>query len=152
MLKHSLTVSHRKQSQQADCLAACAAMVLGYYDLSQPYQRLLSLLEVKPFGAPAPNIQRLTQLGVSVVYEAGSLEELEKQIALNRPCIVFLDTGELPYWPERTSHAVVVIGMDDYDVYVNDPAFKEAPQSISWGDFDLAWLERGYYYAVITPS
>ncbi len=152
MLKHSLTVSHLKQSQQADCLAACAAMVLKYYDLSHPYQRLLSLLEIKPFGAPAPNVQRLTRLGVSVTYEASSLEELEKQITLNHPCIVFLDTGELPYWSEKTSHAVVVVDMDDHYVYVNDPAFDKAPQSISWGDFDLAWLERGYYYAVVTPS
>jgi ABC-type bacteriocin/lantibiotic exporter with double-glycine peptidase domain len=151
MLKHSLNVSHQKQRQRADCLAACAAMVLDYYNLPYSYPGLLDLLDVKPFGAPSPNIQNLVKLGVSVLYKAGSLEELEQQIALNHPCIVFLDTGELSYWSETTFHAAVVVGMDDHYVYANDPAFDEAPQSVSWGDFDLAWLERGYYYVVITP-
>jgi len=80
------------------------------------------------------------------------LEELELRIAQGQPCIVFLDTAELPYWSEATFHAVVVVGMDDEYIYVNDPAFDEAPQRITWGDFDLAWIEEGYYYAVISAG
>lgn len=148
MLKHLLLVSHRKQRQRTDCLAACVAMVLDYIGRPCPYQRLLRLLDVKSIGAPSSNVLRLAQLGVSVIHEAGSLKELELQIAQGRPCIVFLDTDELPYWSEATFHAVVVVGMDDEPVYVNDPAFDQAPQRITWGDFDLAWIEEGYYYAV----
>ncbi len=152
MLKRLLPVSHRKQSQKADCLAACAAMVLNYIGRPCSYQRLLDLLSITPIGAPSSNILRLAQLGVSVVHDAGSLEELESQIAQGRPCIVFLDTGELPYWSEATFHAVVVVGMDNDYVYINDPAFDHAPQSVTWGDFDLAWIARGYYYATISTD
>jgi len=127
-------------------------MVLDYIGRPCPYQRLLSLLDVKPIGAPSSNILRLAQLGVSVSHKAGSLEELELQIIQERPCIVFLDTGELPYWPEATFHAVVVVGMDDEYVYVNDPAFDQAPQRILWGDFDLAWIAQVYHYAVTSTG
>jgi uncharacterized protein YvpB len=68
------------------------------------------------------------------------------------PCIVFLRTGELPYWQEDTGHAVVLVGMDEDVVYLNDPAFAQAPQRVSRGDFLLAWLEFDYDYAVITAS
>ena len=152
MPKRLLHVSHRKQSQRADCLAACAAMVLDYIECPCSYQRLLDLLNIKLIGAPSSNILQLARLGVSVVHDAGSLEELESQIAQGRPCIVFLDTGELPYWSEATFHAVVVVGMDDEYVYVNDPAFDQAPQFATWGDFDLAWIARGYYYAVVSTD
>ena len=152
MPKRLLHVSHRKQSQRADCLAACAAMVLDYIECPCSYQRLVDLLNIKLIGAPSSNILQLARLGVSVVHNAGSLEELESQIAQGRPCIVFLDTGELPYWSEATFHAVVVVGMDDEYVYVNDQAFDQAPQVATWGDFDLAWIARGYTYAVVSTD
>jgi len=150
MPKRLLTVFHQKQSQRADCLAACAAMVLDYIGRPCSYRRLLSLLNIGPIGAPSSNILRLRRLDVSVTHDAGSLEELESQIIQGRPCIVFLDTSELPYWSEATFHAVVVVGMDDEYVYVNDPAFDKAPQIATWGDFDLAWIEQGYNYAVVS--
>ncbi len=124
-------------------------MVLDYLGRACPYSHLLQLLKIKSIGAPSSNILRLTALGVHVTYKAGSLEELEKQIAMGYPCIVFLDTAELPYWSEATFHAVVVVGMDDEYVYVNDPAFDQSPQPVPWGDFELAWVEEGCHYAVV---
>jgi len=35
-------------------------------------------------------------------------------------------------------------------IYVNDPHFDDAPIAVPRGDFELAWLERDYYYALIT--
>ena len=46
-----LPVLHQQQRQQADCLAACAAMILAYLDVDIEYDQLLRLLKVKPFGA-----------------------------------------------------------------------------------------------------
>jgi hypothetical protein len=40
--------------------------------------------------------------------------------------------------------------MNDANVYLNDPAFVQAPMQVSIGDFDLAWLEHDEKYAVIT--
>jgi predicted double-glycine peptidase len=67
------------------------------------------------------------------------------------PVIVPLRTGELPHWSENIDHAVVVVGMDEHSVYLNDPAFATAPIQVPHGDFDLAWLEREEYYAVLAP-
>jgi hypothetical protein len=36
-------------------------------------------------------------------------------------------------------------------VYFNDPAHPEAPVTVPRGDLKLAWLERDYFYALITP-
>ncbi len=145
-----LPVSHQKQTERADCLAACAAMVLHHLGRSLAYKRLLDLLGVRRFGAPSFRILRLTELGLSVVYREGTLEDLQQHILRGEPCIVFVQTSELPYWSVACDHAVVVIGLDDEGVYVNDPAFDAAPQHISFADFDLAWLARDYVYAAVT--
>lgn len=149
MPRHLLPVSHQRQKQRADCLAACAAMVLNYLGYPHSYRQLLRLLQVSQFGAPASNIMNLEQFGVAVEYREGTLDDLKQHIALGRPCIVFLDTAQLPYWSEGTFHATVVVGVDDTHVYLNDPAFDQSPQRISLKDFELAWLERGYFYATI---
>lgn len=47
-----LPVPHLKQTQQADCLAACAAMVLAYLNQPTDYRRLLTLLGIGVHGAP----------------------------------------------------------------------------------------------------
>jgi uncharacterized protein YvpB len=44
---------------------------------------------------------------------------------------------------------VVVVGFDDQAVYVNDPAFEQVPQRIPRVEFELAWMEFDYRYAVI---
>jgi ABC-type bacteriocin/lantibiotic exporter with double-glycine peptidase domain len=145
-----LLVPHRTQRQQADCLAACAAMVLEYLGQPADYARLVALLDVRDFGAPSSNIRRLAQLGLSVSFCQGVQADLQAHLLRGEPCIVFVRTGELPYWSEDTGHAVVLVGLDDDHVYLNDPAFVQAPQSASLGDFLLAWLEFDYDYAVVT--
>lgn len=152
MRRNLLPVPHRKQRRQADCLAACAAMVLEYWKRPVGYARLMALLGIQDFGAPSSNIQRLADLGLSVCFSQGALADLEAHLARDEPCIVFLRTGELPYWTEDTGHAVVVVGLDSDSVYLNDPAFDRAPQRVSRGDFLLAWLEFDYDYAVITSN
>jgi ABC-type bacteriocin/lantibiotic exporter with double-glycine peptidase domain len=55
-----LPVRHYKQTQLADCLAACAAMVLDYLQKSIAYERLLRLLGIGLIGAPRRNILQLS--------------------------------------------------------------------------------------------
>ena len=147
-----LPVPHILQRQPGECLAACAAMILTYLALSVNYNRLLKLLQVKPdIGAPSFNIRQLKTLKVDVTYKQGTLVELHDHLINNRPCLTFVQTVELPYWnKEENNHAVVVVGLDDDYVYVNDPAFLNAPIQVPRGDFDLAWLAKDEYYAVIT--
>ena len=149
-----LPVPHVSQRQQGECLAACAAMMLLYLGRPTNYDQLLKLLRIKAdIGAPISNVRRLERLGVDVAYRQGSLSDLHNHLDNSQPCLTPVQTGELPYWDDDTLHAVVVTGLDNDNIYLNDPAFPNAPLRVSGGDFDLAWLARDEYYAVITrPS
>jgi uncharacterized protein YvpB len=65
------------------------------------------------------------------------------------PCIIFLKTEILPHWQIEDAHAVVLVGLADETVYINDPAFDGAPVSVPLQNFLLAWSEFDYEYAVI---
>ena len=71
------------------------------------YHALLGLLRVMPYGAPAGNVRDLRTLGLSVVYSQTDLAGVEAILRESDPVIVFLRTGELPYWSRTTDHAVV---------------------------------------------
>ncbi len=139
----------RKQAQSSDCLAACAAMVLAYLGQPAAYSTLLTLLRIGPLGTPRRNIQRLTQLGVEVIYREATLPLVADYLAAGQPVIAFVDTTELAYWSTATNHAVVIIGLDESDVLVNDPALETAPQRIPHDEFELAWLNCDNTCAVI---
>jgi uncharacterized protein YvpB len=65
-------------------------------------------------------------------------------------CIAFLNTLHLSYWNEATSHAAIVVGIDEQHVYLNDPFFDTAPQRVSRLEFELAWDDMDNTYAIIT--
>lgn len=133
-----LLVPHHVQHSDGDCL-----------DVPASYDRLLRLLDVKPYGTPGSRLNNLTNLGVRVRYTRGSLDELLDSLDLGQPCVVRVRTHQLPYWTYATDHAVLVVGYDEQTVYVNDPAFEQAPQRVPRTDFELAWLEFDYRYAVV---
>ena len=146
----SLSVSHQQQQQQSDCLAASASMVLEYLHIRVDYKRLIRLLRVGPIGTAFGNLAELRRLGVTVLIESGTSADVRRFLASGLPVIVFLDTAELAYWKyEHTDHAAVVIGIDEQNVRLNDPEFREAPQVCSIGEFKLAWLEKDNLFAVI---
>jgi ABC-type bacteriocin/lantibiotic exporter with double-glycine peptidase domain len=144
-----LSIPHRPQRSDGDCLAACAAMMLDHLGVPADYDRLLQLLDVKPYGTPGSRLNNLAGLGVQVRYAQGTMDELFDYLTRKQPCIVLVRTDQLPHWAYATDHAVLVVGFDEHAVYVNDPAFEQAPQRVSRADFELAWLEFDYRYAVI---
>ena len=147
-----LPVPHLRQPALGECLPTCVTMVMVYLGMRVNYHQLLRLLHTQQgFGTSFSNVRYLSQLGMMVLYEKGTLSTLQRWIAARRPVLVPVQTGELPYWGEDTPHAVVVVGMDAHSVYLNDPAFAYAPIRVSQGDFILAWLEHDEYYAVLSP-
>jgi len=145
-----LPVHHWPQRQTGECLAACAAMVLAYCGRPTAYNRLLRQLNVRDFGAPFSNLRRLNRLGVKVLISKGDFDQLYSELSRNHPCIASVQTAELPHWNGRRSeHAVVVVGMDQQYIYLNDPGAPIGRLQVPRGDFDLAWLEQEELYAVI---
>jgi ABC-type bacteriocin/lantibiotic exporter with double-glycine peptidase domain len=148
-----LSVSHRPQSQQSDCLAACAQMVLDYLHIPITYTRLLDILEVDSTGSYFSKLTKLEpELGLTIELAQGSddLDLILRYLAEGLPLIAYVNTGELTsYWTVATFHALVVVGLDEELVYVNDPYFADAPKAIPHAEFILAWLEQDYRYGVI---
>jgi ABC-type bacteriocin/lantibiotic exporter with double-glycine peptidase domain len=144
-----LPLPNKRQQQTADCLAACAFMVLSHLGMIIAYEELLKLLKVKSFGAAGQNLKYLSSLGVNVVYREGSLSELKQHLEAGFPCVVLVRTAELSYWSYSTDHAVVVVGFDDDYIFVNDPAFDLAPVAVPVTEFELAWMFFDYRYGLI---
>lgn len=147
-----LPVSHLLQRTEADCLPVCVQMVLAYLGRPVPYERLVELLGTRWFGTPARNIERLEQLDIAVTVVDLSLSAIHPYLDNGLPIIAFVSTADLPYWPEDTDHAVVIVGLDDEAVYVNDPFFPHSPQSVPRPAFELAQLRFDHRCAVLQPK
>lgn len=150
MPKKLLTIPHYQQQSDGDCLAACAWMIFAYLGRPQRYSTLITRLGIRSFGAPATNILRLADARHRVTYSQTSIEGLRSYLDAEIPVIVFVRTSELPYWSYSVDHAILVVGYDETAIYVNDPDLSQPYKQISVGDFELAWLERDYFYSTIT--
>lgn len=147
-----LNVTHYKQRHEADCLATCSRMLLEYIGNRTRYRRLLRLLQVDAddAGTSFYQLKKLETLGVTVEIDFGYMGILADHCQNRRPVIASVDTRYLPSWHGLWRlHAVVVVGLDTDTVFLNDPAFDNAPFSINRTDFESAWLEREYLYATI---
>jgi hypothetical protein len=151
MSKPFLPVPHRTEAFVGGCLPACCEMALAYCGISETQAVIAShIRHISGAGTPTRYITRLASLGVKVVWhEFGIVADLQPVLATHSIPIVFLRTGELPYWDNDTPHAVVVIGIEAGTVYVNDPAFSKSPIPVANGDFQLAWDEFDGQWASI---
>lgn len=147
-----LAVSHIRQRQQADCLATCAAMVLEYLRVSISYERLLRLLSIRSYGTSFSSLRKLESVGLSVLVTQGDLASLRRHLEGGSPVIAAVNTVPLPYWDDDTAHAVVVVGLEQDVVLINDPEFEQAPQAVPLDAFLLGWLEHDYRYAVLKSA
>ena len=146
-----LPINHRPQEKPTGCLAACAQMALAHIDVAASQRKLNRLFGLTSMGVPWPHVQRLTQWGLRVHLQVGQEVQLKQAIDQQLPPITFIRTGELTtYWNADLQHAVLLVGYDDTQVYLNDPAFADATQRAPWGEFMLAMLAFNYTYALIT--
>jgi ABC-type bacteriocin/lantibiotic exporter with double-glycine peptidase domain len=127
-------------------------MLLEHLQLTVDYARLVQLLGIRSYGAAFSNLRRLEELGVSVTIEKGSIAKLRRTLGQNLHIIVAVNTGTLTYWTDDTAHALVVVGIEQETILVNDPEFEQAPQAVPLDEFLLAWLEQDYRQALIQRS
>lgn len=124
-------------------------MVLAHTGRPVDYARLLSMLRIGPLGTRRRSVLNLTRLGLDVTYHETALPIVAEYLQAGHSVIAFVDTAELGYWTTAANHAVVVIGLDDDHVIVNDPAFASAPHHIPRDEFELAWLNCNNACAVV---
>lgn len=148
----NLSVPHRRQQSEAGCLLACIEMVLAYWGRYCTQAALARLLGCDPYiGTPASRVLRLRSPTLEVSYFRVSLQEVQLWLEQQIPVIALVDTAELPYWSRRCAHAVVVVGIGDTGVWVNDPAFDQAPLYVQRTDFALACDAMDNYVATLRP-
>jgi len=145
-----LPILHSVQEEGAGCLAACAQMVLAHLGIERTQAELNRLLGLTAIGTPYRNIERLAGLGLTVALRSGSDIDLRAAIDDGTPPILFLMTGDLPYWQDNISHAVLSVGYDETSVMLADPMFPTSPQLTTWDELLLAWGEHDYAYATVT--
>ncbi|MBI3959962.1 MAG: C39 family peptidase [Chloroflexi bacterium] len=149
-----LPVTHRIQRIDGLCLAVSAQMVLEYLGEPASESDLIARLQIEiPLGTPFPMIERVQNRRVTVRLASLTDSQLRLLLDQNRPVICRVWTVMLPYWrDENVSHVAVVVGYDDRYVYLNDPAFPDAPQRVLWDGFLAAWEEYDRMAAIIQPS
>ena len=145
-----LKINHYPQTIKVGCLAACAQMVLRPLGISVSQQKLHRRFDPTPIGVPFSRLRYLRNYNVQVTINQGDLSDIILAIDQNTPPIIFLRTGELSYWQSDTQHAVVVVGYDNDDLLLNDPAFQNAPQRVLADELMLAWDELDNFYALLT--
>lgn len=125
-------------------------MVLDYLGIQVRYGRLLKLLKIESFGASAYNLNYLSSLGITAAIDIRDMTVLRELLQAGSPLITLVRTGELSYWSQNANHVVVVVGCEDDAVFINDPAFEQAPIQVSIIEFELAWLAFDYLSIVLS--
>lgn len=102
-------------------------------------------------GTPFSNIKRLANvLGLVVECdEWATLATFAPFLEDGLPIIVAVDSDAPDQWPYYGNHAVVIVGFNDDEVYINNPAVSAAPEVVEMNTFLWAWSRRDYEYAVI---
>lgn len=149
----SLPIPHRQQLADGYCLPACVQMVLAYWGIERDQAELAKQLQMIPgAGTPGNRVRLLVSNTLEVFYGQGEVSDLQTALKRGIPPIVLVHTGELPYWDLATAHAVVLLGLDETEVVINDPGMTQAELHVSLGDFELAWDEMANLYALLTKK
>src|SRR6266508_5880768 len=126
-------------------------MVLDYLAVPVNYQRLGQTLGTTEAGTPFPHVDRWRARGLFVERGRGNTETLGTHLTIGLPVIVAVRTDDLPHWIKRTDiadeekatdHAIVIVGLDSDNIYVNDPDFDQAPQIVELNEFLLSFSDR----------
>lgn len=146
-----LLVPHYPQEDPTSCIPAAVRMVLSFLSIELSELVLSYILQSEDEGTSVLNLEFLQEANMGVTVEVDEMDanRLKQSLEEGVPVIVAVWTVALPYWTKNRPHAVVVVGYDENVVYLNDPTIREAPQTVTWENFLVAWEEFGRFGAVI---
>ena len=150
-----LTVPHVPQTNphgRNSCVPACLSMVLAHQGVTFGEQELCDVLGTQLTGTEVWSVVLLEQriTNCYVVLDSASFDKLQASLDAAIPPIVFVATRRLSYWQRDTIHAVVVVALTDTEVFVNDPAFPNAPCAVPRTEFLDAWSELDFLTVIMT--
>lgn len=141
-----------RQSSTRDCGAAALAMVLGRWGTpSSSSAEILKLVPVDPqHGIAAGALRDLArQKGLRAFLIAGEVDDLKREIGLNRPVLVGLVQH---YGDKALSHYEVVVGINARArrILVLDPA--RGQREDGFDGFTTEWNRSGRLAIVVAPQ
>lgn len=144
-----LNLQHEIQHQPSWCLPACVAMISAYLGIPVMQEDVAHWLGTTDIGTPTSRIERLSNRGYKVTYAEGSQNILGEWLNQDIPVILFVRTGELPYWEIDTAHPLILCGLAQDKAMIADPAVDASSCAISIGDLLLAWSHFDYTFATL---
>lgn len=149
--------------KSAACAPVCMAMVMAYHDVTLSQENFVALnrhVSSGLYGVWPLNVMALNSHGLSAtVRYFHSLDELIGLLNLGLPVPVSIAFGknQLPGAPlaNTAGHVLVVTGIQNGRVYVNDPAAdspKEVPRTYELQAFCRAWLNHHGIGYIISPA
>jgi ABC-type bacteriocin/lantibiotic exporter with double-glycine peptidase domain len=124
-------------------------MVLEYLGEQTTEEFLRRFLKTKYYGTNLLNIRYLSEFGFRTTITYGSIEELKELIKERKLPIVRLVTRDLDFYDFDGYHAVIVVGIKQEFVIVNDPYFETEVIEIPIHNFTFAWAECDYLTIII---
>lgn len=143
------SVPDTRQSTEYSCGAAALQAVLGYWGRDVGEEDLRELLNTDPESGTYPeDILRVAQeLGFEAEYKENlTLDEIELSVVQGVPVIVDCQAWRSPAsgnasWAEDwvDGHWMVIIGLDDENVYFEDPYILGSRGFMSRQEFEERW-------------
>ncbi|MDD1742807.1 MAG: C39 family peptidase [Methanotrichaceae archaeon] len=151
-----LTIS--RQSTEYSCGAAALQAVLRYWGKDLDETELMMLLKTSPESGTYPQdiVRVASDLGFQAEYKENlTLEEVKKSIDEGVPVIVLgqawrsrEDSKKAPEDEWADGHYLVLLGMDDNYVYLEDPYVKRGKMYATRKRFEKQW----HNIRALTPS
>lgn len=148
-----LDVPFVKQSEDG-CGPAALSMVMQYWgthgarvasEAAGEARIRRDLLPVAARGVSAPAMREyLEQHGFRAVVFRGEWADLREHVSKGRPLIVLLDGGA------KLLHYVVVAGVEEDDVMINDPADRKL-RAVGRAEFEKRWRAGGFWTLLAVP-
>jgi len=143
-----LNVVDVRQETSYTCGVACAQAILNYYGIDQRQDRLAEQFGTTEEAGTSPQqiVAGLESYGLTATLkEQTTLEDLRINIQNQIPTMVaiqaWLETYPAPDWSKdwEDGHWVIVLGMDDQNVYFEDPSLLGTRGVLTQEEFLARW-------------